>query len=168
MFNLLYKSLVRPHLEYASSVWCPSLKGDIQQMEKVQRRATKLLPSLADLSYNDRLQQLQLPTLQYRRLRTDLIFLYKVTHDLITLNTDTHCSSCTNSSMLAPSLGINTRGHDYKFQIQHHQGIRNHFLSTRCVPIWNKLNHKTVNAISLNQFKNYLSADTSMPNKFQF
>jgi len=43
---MLYKSLVRPHLEYANSVWSPYKKGDVEAIEKVQRRATKLLISL--------------------------------------------------------------------------------------------------------------------------
>ena len=168
MFKLLYKSLVRPHLEYASSVWSPTLKCDILDIEKVQRRATKLVSAISDLSYTERLQQLQLPTLHYRRLRTDLIFLYKLTHNMVTLDTNTHCSRCMNTSMLTPSLSKRTRGHNFKFQIQHHQGIRNRFLSSRCVPTWNNLNYKTVNAKSINCFKSLLSNESSMPNKFEF
>ena len=71
IFKLLFKSLVRPHLEYASSVWCPILKMDIANIEKVQRRATKLIPGFESLPYHDRLVRLKLPTLQYRRLRQD-------------------------------------------------------------------------------------------------
>jgi len=50
-FVLLYKAMVRPHLEYANSVWCPYKKGDIEIIEKVQKRATKLIISLKKLSY---------------------------------------------------------------------------------------------------------------------
>jgi len=42
-FILLYKSMVRPHLEYANSVWCPYKQGDIKELEKIQKRATKLV-----------------------------------------------------------------------------------------------------------------------------
>jgi len=45
-FVMLYKSLVRTHIEYAVSVWCPYKKGDIEDMEKIQKRATKLIISL--------------------------------------------------------------------------------------------------------------------------
>ena len=48
-FCLLYKSLVKPHVEYAHSVWCPYKKGDITDIEKVQKRATKLIISLKKL-----------------------------------------------------------------------------------------------------------------------
>jgi len=63
-FILLYKAMVRPHLEYANSVWCPYKKGDIEDIEKVQKRATMLVISLKHLPYIDRLQQLKLPTLK--------------------------------------------------------------------------------------------------------
>jgi ribonucleases P/MRP protein subunit RPP40 len=66
---LLYKSLVRPHLEYCVHVWRPHLQKDINLLECVQRRATKLIPSLNGKAYQDRLQILKLPTLENRRLR---------------------------------------------------------------------------------------------------
>ena len=169
MFKLLYKSLVRPHLEYASPVWSPTLKMDIQNLEKVQRRATRLVPSLTTLSYEERLHQLSLPTLHYRQLRSDLILIYKLTHNLSCLDLNTHCTICKhNPSMLTPSLGHNTRGHNLKFQIQHHQGIRNKFLTSRCIPTWNSLHNNTVNATTINSFKNHLVDDLSMPNKFTY
>jgi len=62
--------MVRPHLEYANSVWCPYNLGDIKEIEKVQKRATKLIINFKNMSYTDRLQaqRLNLPTLKYRRL----------------------------------------------------------------------------------------------------
>ena len=58
---LLYKAIVRPHLEYANSVWCPFNKGDIENIEKVQKRATKLIISLKKLPYLERLRSSSFP-----------------------------------------------------------------------------------------------------------
>ena len=78
-FVMLYKSLVRTHIEYAVSVWCPYKKGDIEDIEKIQKRATKLI-SFKKISYKDRLIKLKLPTLKYRRLRGDMIEVFKMLH----------------------------------------------------------------------------------------
>ncbi len=72
-FVLLYKALVRPHLEFSNSVWSPFLVKHITMIENVQRRATKFLPGFKDLDYPTRLQKLNLPSLAYRRLRGDMI-----------------------------------------------------------------------------------------------
>ena len=77
-FILLYKAFVRPHLEFAKSVWYPHIKGDIGNIESVQKRATKLVISLKNLSYQEHLIQLKLPTLKYRSLRRDVIEVFKI------------------------------------------------------------------------------------------
>ena len=77
-FMLLYKAFVRPHLEYGNAVWSPHKVEYITTLENVQRRATKLVPSIKDLPYEDRLKRLRLPTLAYRRLRGDMIESYKM------------------------------------------------------------------------------------------
>ena len=74
---LLYMSLVRPHLEYVNAVWKPH-KMDQQKIERVQRRATKLIEDIKDLSYEERLCNLNMPSLQHRRLREDMIDTYKI------------------------------------------------------------------------------------------
>ena len=76
-FVILYKSMVRSQLEYAHSVWCPYRKEFIEKLEKIQVRATKLVKGIQHLSYADRLRFLKLQTLKYRRLRGDMIELYK-------------------------------------------------------------------------------------------
>ena len=76
-FCLLFKALVRPHHEYAGCIWNLYLKKDIEAIENVPRRATKMLPYLKELPYDERLKRLKLPMLRLRRLRGDMIETYK-------------------------------------------------------------------------------------------
>jgi ribonucleases P/MRP protein subunit RPP40 len=77
-FLILYKTYIRPHLEYCVQVWSPHLKKDVQLLERVQRKSTKLLRGLNKLSYQQRLQRLGLTMLEERRERGDLIEVYKI------------------------------------------------------------------------------------------
>jgi hypothetical protein len=72
-FVPLYKTLVRTHLEFASSVWHPYKIKHIDMIENVQRRATNKLPDVMELSYSECLQKLKLPTLSFRRVRGNMI-----------------------------------------------------------------------------------------------
>ena len=76
-FISLYKSLVRPTLEYGHSVWQPRHKTLCADIEDVQRRATRLIGSFEEHSYPDRLRALKLPSLEHRRTRGDMIDTYK-------------------------------------------------------------------------------------------
>ena len=83
VFIGLYKSLVRPLLETSVSIWNPYMVKHVKQLEPVQRRAMKLVRGISQLSSNERLQALTLPTLQYRRKRSDMFTTYKLFHGLI-------------------------------------------------------------------------------------
>ena len=78
IFRCLYVAMVRPHLEYANQIWAPFLIKDLEAVENVQRRASKLVPTLKNLTYEERLRKLGLPTLAYRRARGDMIETYKI------------------------------------------------------------------------------------------
>ena len=91
MFLNLYKSIIRPHLEYATPVWSTHYKKDKIIIENVQRRATKLVSTCKNLPYKhdqERLRKLGLPTLEYRREREDMIQTYKILHGIDKIDKD--------------------------------------------------------------------------------
>jgi len=124
-FILLYKNMVRSHLDYCSSVWSPYRKGDMDDIEKVQKKATKLIPELKRMNYIDRLKNCQLPTLHYRRIRGDMIETYKIV-------------SGKYDSMAAPMIpgshSYITRGHDLRLHKSRAKyDLRKYFFSNRVV-----------------------------------
>ena len=166
MFLLLYKSMVRPHLEFASTVWSPHLKYNMDAVERVQRRATKMLQTLTDLSYTQRLEKLKLETLAYRRQRADLLETYRIMHGIHDIDQSCHCSVCPDKKMFPPTLAERNRGHQMKVQIQHATGLRKHYFSSRTAHLWNNLSSKTISSKNINIFKNNLSQE--LPNKYTY
>ena len=146
MLIQLYKSVVRPHLEYCNSVWSPLYKKDVQLLERVKRRATKLVPGMKDMGYADRLKALKLPSLVYRRLRGDLIETFKFKNQMYAGNSDT---------LLPLEKESRTRGNSQKLKKQRfNTTIRKQFFSLRVTDYWNGLSDDIITSKSLNIFKN--------------
>ena len=151
-FLIIYKSFVRPHLEYAVQSWSPYLKGDMENLEKVQRRATKLVKGYWKLPYEERLKRLNLTTLYIRRLRGDLIEAYKIITGKENMKREKFFHLYNSEH--------NTRGHCLKLATTRSRlELRRNFFSQRVVSHWNKLPTHVVEADTVNSFKNRLDKE---------
>ena len=113
-FIPLFKSMSRSQLDYASVTWNPYKEKYNEQIEKVQRRATKTLPNLKHLSYVERLKKLKLPCLKYRRIRGDLIEVYKI----ITGSYDEHILKNILKTKEDSGVRHSRRGHNFMLKTQ--------------------------------------------------
>lgn len=147
-FILLYKGMVRCHLEYAVSVWSPYRKGLIFDVEKIQKRATKLIKGCKHLSYKDRLRHLQLPTLKYRRIRGDMIEVFKILNQVY---------DCNVVPSIIRNFDTRTRGNSWKLRVERCKyDVRKFSFCNRVSNVWNSLPDYVVNSDSVNCFKNNL------------
>ena len=151
VFKILYSTFVRPHLEYAQSVWSPKLRKHVNLIEGVQRRATRLVQRYCNMSYEERLRELELPTLEFRRQFSDMVQIYKHIHyydkntlpNKITTRTRPH------------------RRHNYElipnFADDGFRGAQTKSFYYRCIPNWNKLPKSVVEAKTIKIFKEQLN-----------
>ncbi len=127
----LYISLVRPHLEYAVQFWAPHHAKDIAKLEAVQRRATKMIPSLRNKSYEERLARLSLFSLEKRRLRGKIIECFKILK--IFTNVDASKLFSISSTSRTRNKGIKLRCKEVQLD------CTNFFFTNDVVREWNKL-----------------------------
>jgi len=120
------------------------------------------------MTYGERLQALELPTLAFRRKRNDLLQTYKIIHNLNDLNQETRCHCGSNPLMFETSLSQNTRGHSHKLQVKAATGPRKNFYATRVVPLWNSLSESTVCARTVNEFKTGLKKDLQSVDRYSY
>ena len=148
IFMKVYPSMVRSILEYAVQAWSPRLRKDIVMLEKVQRRATRMVPECRDMEYEQRLKYLGLTTLEERRKRGDLIQVYKIMHGFdnldgrkfFQLESEVHTH--------------NTRGHPLKISAKYSRtAARGGFFDVRIINQWNSLPASVVNRNSISSFK---------------
>ena len=125
-FLILYRSFVRPHLEYCVQAWSPYLRKDIDLLERVQRRATKMVRSLKQRDYLSRLEVLGLQTLEQRRVRGDMIEVFKILTGREGVDPARYFTLADGRS--------GTRGHRYKlFKSRCRTALRANFFSQRVV-----------------------------------
>ena len=140
----LYKTIVRPHLEYCIQAWRPYRKKDIDILERVQRRATKMIQKLRNISYEMRLKECGLTTLETRRLRGDQIEVLKILNGYENID---------RNIFFSVKEERRTRGKTLAKK-QCRLDIRKFSFSQRTVNEWNRLSADCVSASSVNMFKN--------------
>ena len=135
---------MRPHLEYAVQFWSPSLRKDIERLEAVQARATKLIPSIRHVGYVRRLERLNLYSLEKRRLRGQLIETFKMLKGVNNIDYR-HLFTFSNNR---------TRSNGWKLELKRFNTSQcGNFFTYKIAPIWNRLPAEAVNSASVEQFK---------------
>ncbi|KAL7630702.1 UNVERIFIED_CONTAM: hypothetical protein RMT77_019088 [Armadillidium vulgare] len=146
----LYKSLLRPHLEYAVQFWSPYLKKDIDKIERIQKRATKLIPELRGKSYVQRLRELDIHSLETRRLKGKLIEVFKILNKFDNVD---------YKQYFRYDLNDLTRSNGQKLSHKRFQtNIAKNFFTYDVIEKWNSPSHQIVNSDNIESFKKKLDA----------
>jgi ribonuclease P/MRP protein subunit RPP40 len=151
----IYKQYVRPHLEYAIQAWCPWTQKDIKVLEAVQKRAIRLISGLKG-TYEEKLQQVNLTTLEDRRARGDAIETFKILRGFTQIKPETWFEYA------AVQEGPQTRHLTSYLPLKYQTGnleIRRKWFSGRAAKRWNELPDYVRKAKSVNEFKRLYDID---------
>ena len=150
----LYTTYILPKIEYASNVWSPYYKKDVDLIENVQRKFTKLLPGMFDKSYEERRVELGLITLEERRIHSDLVLVYKIIHNLVDIPFEKYFVFSSSR----------TRGHPYKLSVPFSRvNCHKYHFFNRIVNMWNHVPEDIVIAEKLCLFKSKISTYNVKP-----
>ena len=141
---ILYKTLVRPIIDYCSQVWRPHLKKDINLVEKIQKRFTKMIDGCRKLKYEERLVKLNLTTIEARHQRLDMIQVYKVLNDRSNVYPQDFLK-------LSDRMGRKNSQKIYKKRVN--TELSKYGFTFRAIDNWNELPDRVVKVESVNGFK---------------
>ena len=144
----MFKTYVRSKIEYASPVWNPFYKSEINFMEKIQKKFTKRIPGMQELSYRDRLHHLKLDSLELCRLHADLCMTFKLIHKLV---------NCDYQQFFRIKNTV-TRGHTLTLVVERvNSNLAKHSFAKRVVKPWNSLPQNVVLAQNYKIFRRRLA-----------
>ena len=145
VFLNIYKCLIRPHLEFANLIWHPNLIKHQKILENVQRSATRVVSGIKNLSYYERLKELSLPSLEYRRRRGTMIEMYKICFDFYNRNATAGLFEWNDRDSRGNGCKVVAR----KANLE----MRKIFFAIRAPLDWNNLSQETVQSKTIDEFK---------------
>ena len=149
-FLNLYKTYVRPHLEFSVPAWCPWKAEDIMVLENVQRRALNMISNLKGKTYQEKLKETKLQTLEDRRLRFAMIQTYNTLNQKVDVDPGTWFTRVQETSQRNTRLSNNRMN----LQLKQCRGeVRRNFFSIRVIQPWNDLPDEIRNAVNTETFK---------------
>ena len=150
MMRKIIATMIRPKMEYAETVWSPYKKKHVKKLERIQRMATKMVPELEELTYEERLREINLPTLEERRERGDLITVFKLYNKM---------EEADNEELLITErreIGF-TRGHTKKLRKGRClNNVKKNSFPHRNIEVWNKLSEEVISVKTVHQLKEKL------------